>query len=182
MRERLSAQVYGGLKNRKITSMFKNLSKQIKLYARNAGITIARRNSYTDPFLRLVAMLDHHEIEAVLDVGANEGQFAKQLIAGGFKGTIYSIEPLLDLNSKLRQMAPLVSQNWVIVAPCAISDKEGKAHFNVTTQSASSSLLTPAPRTSLMPEFSQSNKQLRSQRRRLRTFVMSLGFLIKKFF
>ena len=53
-------------------------------------------NSY-----RLVLALKEKNIDYVFDVGANEGQFTKELRHYGFEGKILSFEPILSVHEKL---------------------------------------------------------------------------------
>ena len=42
----------------------------------------------------LIATLKSQNINSIIDVGASSGQFAEQVFKNGFKGLIYSFEPL----------------------------------------------------------------------------------------
>jgi FkbM family methyltransferase len=60
--------------------------KYIKKFLRRFGYDVVTYR----PFLEL---LPQWGIKTVLDVGANEGQFAKELRSAGYQGAIYSFEP-----------------------------------------------------------------------------------------
>src|SRR5690349_4732787 len=79
------------------------------------------------------------EIATILDIGANEGQFAKK-IRGVFPNSkIYSFEPLLDtyllLKKNFEKDALFEAFN------CALGEKEGEATIFLNEYSPSSSLL-----------------------------------------
>ena len=46
--------------------------------------------------LRIATLLDRYQINVVIDVGANEGQFASELRRMGYQGKIISFEPILQ--------------------------------------------------------------------------------------
>ncbi len=94
----------------------------------------------SDLYRTLVAYLDDHGISHVLDVGANQGQFALGLLENGYRGAILSFEPLPDAHRKL-SAAAAAHPNWIVAAPIALSDRSGTATFHVAGNSVSSSLL-----------------------------------------
>lgn len=93
--------------------------------------------------LHLRKFFDHFGIDAVFDVGANEGQYARQLRGKiGFRGHIISFEPIPEVAAELAKQAssdPL----WHVV-PFALDREAGPATFNVMAASVFSSLHRPA--------------------------------------
>jgi FkbM family methyltransferase len=75
----------------------------------------------------------------VLDVGANEGQYARRLRADGYLGELVSFEPGLSAYTKLEQTAS-ADPAWHTVR-AALADRVGSATLNVSANSYSSSLL-----------------------------------------
>jgi FkbM family methyltransferase len=77
---------------------------------------------------------------AVLDVGANVGQYATMIRKLGFRGTIVSFEAIPAVHSTLSAAAAL-HENW-LVAPCgALGSSKGKIQINLSKNSVSSSVL-----------------------------------------
>lgn len=87
---------------------------------------------------RLLQYLERNNINIVLDVGANVGQFAQQLYHIGFKGKIISFEPQKEAFNKLQQRANGI--NWIAVN-CALGEHKSVATINNAANSVSSSLL-----------------------------------------
>lgn len=76
----------------------------------------------------------------MLDVGANEGQFAQQMRSVGWGGPIMSFEPLRDAHAALSRTAksdPL----WTIAPRTAIGAGRDTVKINVAGNSQSSSIL-----------------------------------------
>jgi FkbM family methyltransferase len=71
----------------------------------------------------LVQVLGRGEIDLVLDVGANRGQFAGQLRAGGYAGRIVSFEPLAATHTLLTEAAQ-GDINWQIAPAMALGAKD----------------------------------------------------------
>jgi len=78
-------------------------------------------------------------IGCVLDVGANEGQYAKNIRIGGYKNRIISFEPLKVPYEVLRQMSGNDSK-WDCYN-LAIGDTDGQTEINIAGNSVSSSIL-----------------------------------------
>lgn len=105
------------------------------------GLKVSRQApDYMSEFRLLVDYLQDHGIEHVLDVGANEGQFAGKLFGAGYPGTILSFEPMPDVHRRLVEAAAS-NPRWIIAPPVALSDRDGTADFHVAGNSISSSLL-----------------------------------------
>jgi FkbM family methyltransferase len=95
----------------------------------------------SDPYpARVAATLRHLGATAVLDVGANIGQYASALRASGYRGAIVSCEPLSDAFAHLRRRAAN-DPAWEAVRT-AVGAEPGSAQINVSANSYSSSLLT----------------------------------------
>ena len=123
------------------------ISSSLKMSLRKLGrlfgleIRLNGLNSRDD--LRFVNFLEIHSIDTVLDVGANRGQFARDLIAAGYRGRIISFEPLPDAHAALVREASRYPGDWRIAPRKALSDTNGTATFFVTDCDTSSSLLMP---------------------------------------
>jgi FkbM family methyltransferase len=96
-----------------------------------------------DFLARRLAIMRHHAVSTVLDVGANTGQFALQLRALGYAGRIVSFEPLHDAFRELVRNAaadPLWECHHV-----GLADATRAGVINVSENSYSSSLLPVSP-------------------------------------
>ena len=83
--------------------MLSSVKQGIKQLLNAAGIEAHRFHPDTSPLARLMAALRHFNIDLVIDIGANEGQFAKELRAGGYSRRIVSFEPLSAAHRRLLQ-------------------------------------------------------------------------------
>jgi FkbM family methyltransferase len=77
---------------------------------------------------------------AVLDVGANTGQYAQMLRRIGYGGVIVSFEPLSSAHAKLSVEASADS-NWIVAPRAALGSAKGSIEINVAANSVSSSVL-----------------------------------------
>lgn len=108
--------------------------------AAHFGFELHRHIPRDSHVARLRRMLDHHEIDLVLDVGANVGDYALHLRDCGYGGRILSFEPLSTAHSALTA----ASQNdalWAVAERAAIGDKNGEITIHVSQNSYSSSIL-----------------------------------------
>ena len=82
------------------------------------------------------------EIDCVLDVGANVGQYRNFLRNEvGYAGLIVSFEPIPTAVQTLQELAQH-DPKWMIV-DCALGSVTGQATFNITKETQFSSFLTP---------------------------------------
>lgn len=93
---------------------------------------------------QLADVLSRHAIDIVLDVGANEGQFARDLYASGYAGRVVSFEPQASLHASLAAAAAR-QPGWTLAPPVALGAQEGEARLNTFNRSDMSSLLPPSP-------------------------------------
>lgn len=116
------------------------MKKFIKKILNLFGIDINRYNPSSNSSNQIVTALKQNNIDLVIDIGANIGQFAGELRSAGFSGKIISFEPLTDARKKLVKAAADDS-HWVIHQQCAIGDFNGELVINIAGNSVSSSLL-----------------------------------------
>jgi FkbM family methyltransferase len=108
----------------------------IKELGRRSGLEISH---YRPLGRRRAKWLDLERIATVLDVGANLGQYARELRAFGYEGAILSFEPITSVFSELERAAS-ADPNWWC-HNIAIGDTDGEATINIASNQASSSFL-----------------------------------------
>ena len=89
--------------------------------------------------VRRARLLASERIDLLLDVGANEGQYAVRMRRAGFDGRIASFEPLSAAFAALERRAAH-DPRWD-ARRLALSDTDGRAEIHVAGNSTSSSLL-----------------------------------------
>lgn len=118
-----------------------DLSHRARLIARRAGFEVSSYSPDLDWERNYMAQLETHQVNVVLDVGANSGQYATDLRRAGFKDRVVSFEPLSKPFSQLASKAskdPLwESRQW------ALGDIDGKVSINVAGNAGESSSVLP---------------------------------------
>lgn len=120
--------------------MLNTIKMLTKKMFRGVGLEVHGYNPHSSAEAQLVASLLKFEIDLVIDVGANYGQFATGIRRGGYLGKIVSFEPLTSAFAKLTK-AQAGDQLWDIYPRCAIGDQDGEVTINIAGNSASSSVL-----------------------------------------
>lgn len=115
--------------------LLRRLRESTRLAVHRAGFDIVRAEFPA----RFVPTLQSHGIRAVLDVGANTGQFGAELRAAGFRGDILSVEPLAAPFAALS--ARIADDERWTARRVAVSDTRGTVTLNVSENSVSSSVL-----------------------------------------
>ena len=110
------------------------------------GKALVRPVPYEHDQDRLVKFLRDRGIVAVIDVGANKGQFARELRRRGYGGKIVSFEPLPEAHAALVDNAR-GDGGWTVAEACALGAAETTARMGVSENSVSSSLLPILERT-----------------------------------
>ena len=132
--------------------MLSSVKQGMKQLLNAAGIEAHRFHPDTSPLARLIVALRHFNIDLVIDIGANEGQFAEELRAGGYSGRIVSFEPLSSAHGRLLQVSGGDSA-WHVHQRCALGDRLGEIELNISGNSVSSSILPMLPsHSSVAPE------------------------------
>jgi len=93
-----------------------------------------------DFYYYIVRTLIHFDINILLDVGANTGQFAEKIIIYGYKKKIISFEPMLKAHKELNLKSKKY-KNWEIYERTGIGEKKGVKILNISKNSVSSSIL-----------------------------------------
>ena len=117
--------------------------KIIKKLLFKTGYDVVRYDYRNHPLARRMKLISSYGIDLTFDIGANKGQYAKQMRDVGYKGRIVSFEPLTSAYNELVRRAkndPL----WDTVN-IALGDDDGEAEINIAGNSDSSSILDMLP-------------------------------------
>lgn len=87
----------------------------------------------------LVHLIERHDVQHLVDVGANRGLFGEAVRAAGYRGQLISFEPLQEAFLRLRTRADL-DPSWSC-RQLAIGSEEDLVTINVAPNSESSSIL-----------------------------------------
>jgi len=129
-----------------------SLKRFVRDCIRSAGWNLERFDPHSSKASQLVRQLLVHQIDVVLDVGANTGQFAQQLRDAGFPGRIVSFEPSAAAHTILKEHARR-DANWIVAPRMALGDRDGTIALHLAGNSVSSSVLAMLPsHTSAAPE------------------------------
>jgi FkbM family methyltransferase len=124
------------------------------------GFEIRRSGVYRN----LMNFIEDRDIDVVLDVGANVGQFAKELRSKGYQGKIISFEPVRAVYETLSEMAAN-DDNWE-TRNFALGATAGSATINVADSSVFSSML---PSTAAAGQFAESSAVTRTETIEIKT-------------
>jgi FkbM family methyltransferase len=112
--------------------------------ARRFGLEVHRHDRMQVPALRLAGLLGRLGVDLVVDVGANDGGFVRDLRAAGHAGAVLSFEPLAAAHQQLTRVAS-GDAAWQVAPRCALGAEAGLATLHVAANSVSSSLLAMLP-------------------------------------
>lgn len=97
---------------------------------------------HLDP--KLPEFLRVFRIDLVLDVGANTGEFARELFAAGYDSQIVSFEPLTKAHAAL-VAASAGNPKWIVAERCALGAERSQQTLHIAGNLESSSLLEMLP-------------------------------------
>jgi FkbM family methyltransferase len=113
------------------------LGTQVNKALRHFGVQLSRSPSGAD--WRRRQLMQARNIAAVLDIGANAGQYGERLRHLGYRGWIYSYEPLPDAYRRLAARSRS-DPKWESFE-LAVGDAIGSVTMNIAGNSESSSIL-----------------------------------------
>jgi FkbM family methyltransferase len=108
-----------------------------------AGVDAVPMSSIRHSIGRRARLLRALEVDVVIDVGANSGQFASELRGAGYAGKLISIEPIAEAYERLSARAAR-DPKWTTIR-CALGESDGESTLNIAGNSASSSFLDMLP-------------------------------------
>ena len=124
--------------------IYKNKSFFLKLkraFNNSCGLEILK---YPTPELdRRIKLLKNYNIDVILDVGANIGQYGSELRNIGYEGKIISFEPTSEAFAILKKTASKDSL-WE-VHNMSLGERDGESTINISKNSVSSSILNDLP-------------------------------------
>lgn len=124
--------------------IYKNKSTLLKLKRSfNSFFKIEIIKYPTDELARRIALINHHDINVIIDIGANIGQYGAEMRNLGFKGEIISFEPMKKAFDILEKIASK-DINWKVYN-YSIGERDGQTTINIAKNSVSSSLLDNLP-------------------------------------
>ena len=120
------------------------IRQSIRKFLRKNGFDIIRYDYMNHQEARRINLISHYGITVILDVGANNGQYAAHLRDMGFQSRIVSFEPLSGEYATLKARAHGDHQ-WE-TKNYALGDTDSQQEINISENSHSSSMLSVLPR------------------------------------
>lgn len=103
------------------------------------GLDLKRRNLHNSETVLISHIMKYYEIDLVLDVGANVGDYAKSLFDNGYTGMVYSFEPVTEVYETLIQNSKN-NERWKIFK-YGVGSKEETLEIHISKNLTSSSVL-----------------------------------------
>jgi FkbM family methyltransferase len=119
------------------------MKELIQKILRKTGYQLEKYPHPDPDIIRRFKILNFCNIDALFDIGANDGQYAKDMRKFGYRHKIISFEPLKSVYEDLKN-ASLHDNNW-IVNNYAVGDENIKSVINVAGNVDSSSILNMLP-------------------------------------
>lgn len=116
------------------------IKHRLKLLARKFGLEVSKYAPANSKAASLKAQLALHDIDCVVDVGANVGQYVQFLRELGYAGNVISFEPQTIAHKALTE-ASSSDPYWHVAARMGLGERESELQLNIAGNSASSSLL-----------------------------------------
>jgi FkbM family methyltransferase len=108
---------------------------------RALGVDLVRFRSVRHAIGRRTRLMVSLGIDLVIDVGANRGQFGREIREAGYAGRIVSIEPLEAPFRRLSRLAAR-DERWAVIQS-AVGPRAGSATMHVAANAGASSSMLP---------------------------------------
>ena len=125
--------------------LFRTGLKFVRNAAKAQGVVIDRYKPHQDKFKVLSRLCTDHKCDIILDVGANDGGFARDMFEASFHGTILSVEPMEEPWKAIISDSQF-NDRWKIADRMCLGAEDGYVTFNVSANSTSSSILDVLPK------------------------------------
>ena len=120
--------------------MTQSLKHSLRSVVEATGHQLRKTDVYNSSKLRHRLLFSKLQVDLVLDVGANAGQFARECREADYKGEIISFEPSAAAHASLLRSATH-DDLWSVADRMALGAVNGEAEINIAANSFSSSLL-----------------------------------------
>jgi FkbM family methyltransferase len=137
-----SSALHAQLEANSVKSLFLKSVRLLESVAVLDKIVSPRNISNMSQYIYFNKLLKELKIDLVLDVGANEGQFAESLRDLGYRGTIVSFEPVATTYARLEQTARR-DEHWKTMH-CALGAVNETRVINVMRSNLFSSFNRPS--------------------------------------
>jgi FkbM family methyltransferase len=117
-----------------------NIIKSFRKGIHHLGFDVIKYPNQDTIGKRLVSILNETQVDLILDIGANKGQFGQSIFSSGYGGKILSFEPVSFVYKTLLDNSKAVP-NWLVYERCCIGDQEGENTINVSNLVGNSSVL-----------------------------------------
>ena len=122
----------------------KDLKVLVKAGLRKTGFELRRYTIQTSADAQLIRTLTHFDVDLVLDVGVNVGQYGSALREHGYRRRIVSFEPSSTAHAELLRCAS-GDPDWTIAPRMALGASPGVAILNLAGNSVSNSIRSMLP-------------------------------------
>src|SRR5580704_2367040 len=106
--------------------MNSSVRETLRSLSEAVGLEVRQTSIYSSKKLRRRLLFSQFEIDLVLDIGANCGQFAQQCRANGYRGEIISFEPASSAHASL-VLAAAADPLWTVADRVALGATNGEA-------------------------------------------------------
>ncbi|MBT5572602.1 MAG: FkbM family methyltransferase [Alphaproteobacteria bacterium] len=117
------------------------MAGKFRKWVRTLGYDISPFPGSATHWGRIVETLKSHDVDCLLDVGANTGQYARAIRTNGYPGKIISFEPLSHIRHDLEHHAAS-DAHWDIAPRTAVGADMGEVEINISGESDMSSILS----------------------------------------